>query len=373
MATISEQALLYQWQHITEDKSVPLKVFTVLCLVLAGSCVALRVVSRKFSGVPFKADDWTIIASMFLMCGLWVTNFIGVFSYGLGKHAVAVGIEKVMAFLKMLYVYTIFYNFTILMIKNSILLLYHRIFITARFQLIVKLCIAFMLAYQVATLLVDIMTCLPIAGYWDKTIVARCVNAVTYFITSAGINVFTDVVILILPLPMVWNLQISVKQKLVLCGIFLLGAVVCVATTFRIVAYLKIDYEDPTWSFVESAYWTNAEVTLSIVCACLPTMRPLVRRVTTGNFRAPGSGSSRGYTPYSDPYASNSKNSKRSNTLGMSSSDESTRNLYADHPFDNAGKLGPRSGAWHDEESGLADPAKVINVQTDFELKECGR
>ena len=39
----------------------------------------------------------------------------------------------------------------------------------------------------------------------------------------AALNVFTDLVILILPIPIVWSLQLPKRQRLVLIGIFSLG------------------------------------------------------------------------------------------------------------------------------------------------------
>ncbi len=40
---------------------------------------------------------------------------------------------------------------------------------------------------------------------------------------SGIINVFIDFTILIMPLPMIWVLQISKKQKIAVSGVFLLG------------------------------------------------------------------------------------------------------------------------------------------------------
>jgi hypothetical protein len=43
---------------------------------------------------------------------------------------------------------------------------------------------------------------------------------------------------------------------------------------------------DPTWMLVGPAVWSVIETNLSIVCACLPSMRPLLRLVMKGNLRS---------------------------------------------------------------------------------------
>ena len=43
----------------------------------------------------------------------------------------------------------------------------------------------------------------------------------------------------------------------------------------RIVSFDQINHFDNTWSYVDADYWTAAELTLSLICACLPTIHPL--------------------------------------------------------------------------------------------------
>ena len=33
-------------------------------------------------------------------------------------------------------------------------------------------------------------------------------------------------------------------------------------------------------TYVECGYWTNSEVPLGVICACLPTLRPLFRKIS---------------------------------------------------------------------------------------------
>lgn len=66
-----------------------------------------------------------------------------------------------------------------------------------------------------------------------------------------------------------------------------------------------IKLEDPTWTECESTRWSVAEVCVAVVCACLPTLRPLFNRKkknTIHNHNSKKSSSSMGQSlPISRP------------------------------------------------------------------------
>jgi len=90
----------------------------------------------------------------------------------------------------------------------------------------------------------------------------------------------TDVLILVFPWYQVWNLHISIRRKLLVCGIFLLGGFVVLAGILRYVYILDaasshssaLDY---TYTEAPALYWGAIETCVGVICACLPTLRPL--------------------------------------------------------------------------------------------------
>lgn len=79
------------------------------------------------------------------------------------------------------------------------------------------------LAWGLAILLVSIFSCHPINGFWDITIPSVCINTRNFFIGNSVPNICMDVFILALPVRKVWHLKISLKSKIAVSGLFLLG------------------------------------------------------------------------------------------------------------------------------------------------------
>lgn len=51
----------------------------------------------------------------------------------------------------------------------------------------------------------------------------KCINAIPMYLSQVYSDVVLDVLILAIPIPLVWKLQLPVKQKIAVLGIFLLG------------------------------------------------------------------------------------------------------------------------------------------------------
>ena len=163
--------------------------------------------------------------------------------FGLGRHAVLV--ERPIVFIKV-YIQSdlstlhlqslivlahsklvvagqIVYNPAVVAIKSSILLLYRRLFPGRHFQIVLWCVGGFVLSYSFAQSVVEVFECSPVNSLWNPQVKGKCINLSAELVASSVLNVVTDVFILVLPLPILWRLQISLERKLELIGIFSLG------------------------------------------------------------------------------------------------------------------------------------------------------
>ena len=121
------------------------------------------------------------------------------------------------------YTYETVYTVAVAVTKYSILLFYSRIFKDFYFRLALWIVTGLVTAWFVAIETSVIVQCLPIHALWDFG-PGRCVDLHTFFQGSGVSNAILNVIVLLLPLPMVWTLQVQAKHKLALSGVFLLGS-----------------------------------------------------------------------------------------------------------------------------------------------------
>ncbi len=213
--------IAYQTAHVADNRQANLIVASAVCLAVAYIAVALRFASRRVAHNTLGADDYAILAGLFFTSA-FVASVIVCVNYGLGRHLILV--TNFSAFGKGLLAAEILYNPAIFSTKLSILLLYKRIFPVRPFVVILYITGAFVAAYSLTAAMVNLLQCLPINSVWNPSVKPRCVNLGLELIIVSSINVVTDFVILILPMPLVWRLHTSTAKKAQVSGLFLLGA-----------------------------------------------------------------------------------------------------------------------------------------------------
>ncbi|KAF5519068.1 putative transporter [Colletotrichum aenigma] len=73
-----------------------------------------------------------------------------------------------------------------------------------------------------------LVACVPLERFWNPSVHAKCVpNAHIAWYISALFNIFTDIIIMILPLPVIRKLNLPGSQKAFLVGIFSVGFFAC--------------------------------------------------------------------------------------------------------------------------------------------------
>lgn len=124
-----------------------------------------------------------------------------------------------------LYVSIVMYNASLMAIKMTFLSQYYRIFQRTSKPIFYSFVgtVVFVGCWVLSQLVIAIFTCDPISGYWDKTKDARCISNHPFWEVNAAGNIITDVMIFILPIPVLESLNLPRRQRHILVGIFSLG------------------------------------------------------------------------------------------------------------------------------------------------------
>jgi hypothetical protein len=175
-------------------------------------------------------------------------------------------------------------------IKISIICFYRRIFATPKFQTFSFALNCLIAAWGTGIFLACAGQCRPLRAYWDHSVEGSCFDAQQFIIVNQAFNVLMDFVILVLPIPMIWNLHRAWQDKLALNGVFALGAFVCFASIYRIIVLFWISPTDPTYTVYQATLWTHIEPAVGLICSNLPIIRglfPALKLKTSRNGTGP--------------------------------------------------------------------------------------
>lgn len=99
----------------------------------------------------------------------------------------------------------------------------------------------------------------------------------------SSINVFTDLIIFSIPMRPLWVMPLLQRQRYLLIGIFCFGFIVVIISIVRIPTLRHgASSPDPTFTNVQTALWSLAELETAILCTSLPILRPIVARFMRG-------------------------------------------------------------------------------------------
>jgi hypothetical protein len=110
------------------------------------------------------------------------------------------------------------------LIKISVLHFYKSIFRNQKLAWAVYAVGTLTLMYWLGTVLAAFLICQPFAYNWNKMIAGHCGNTLAYYLSTGIVNLLIDVMIVALPLPILWGLQMELSRKVSLSIIFSLGA-----------------------------------------------------------------------------------------------------------------------------------------------------
>lgn len=112
-------------------------------------------------------------------------------------------------------------------IRASIVFLYIHIFATPRFRRICYLVLVANLLFFIGTVLSDCLICLPISYRWDRFTGGggSCGNEKSLDLFLGIFNLILDITAVVLPMPVLWGLKMSVRNKVMLSGMFGMGIV----------------------------------------------------------------------------------------------------------------------------------------------------
>ncbi|KAI7257292.1 hypothetical protein KC343_g3775 [Hortaea werneckii] len=243
--------------------------------------VGLRLYARSRILQYVGADDYLMLVAMFMATATFVC-FVGETRNGLGRHFPCLSDKDRSVLAHWQFFHNLSVMFGVVFVKLSIACFLMRLAPKPEWKRYLWGAIVFLVCFTIACAGTLIFSCTPVSASWNHSLQllpsTRCFSAKTF--SSIGlfnsiINIVTDLVFAILPIPIIVKLKVNLRTKCTLVFVLSLGFVACAAgiakaqtqTTF-------MDDPDPYWhdGFM---VWNMVELCLGILAASLPALKPL--------------------------------------------------------------------------------------------------
>ncbi|RBR18898.1 uncharacterized protein FIESC28_05820 [Fusarium coffeatum] len=219
-----------------------------------------------------KSDIALGVALCCIGCG---TAIAAMTQYGLGKHGWTLNLDQQVNYGRCFWISIFFYAASLYFTKMSFLFQYYRLMSVSRMRWVYIASMVVVTIWSASQIIGISFLCVPLQAVWDPRIKGKCFrHQLVMWYVNAIVHIVIDFAIIVMPLPIVWRLQLPRAQKLLLSGIFGLGFFTIAISIFRI--QWLTPQKDFTWWNVTAASWSLAELVSGIACACLPTYKPLL-------------------------------------------------------------------------------------------------
>ncbi|KAE8151689.1 hypothetical protein BDV25DRAFT_138612 [Aspergillus avenaceus] len=240
-----------------------------VCTVVACIVFSARLVVRWRRFNTFYIDDYFVAAScLCLIADLAIQHLM--FNWGMTEMATASKSDMI-NMMKMIIPGSTLYVTSLWLIKASMVCFYKRLADRTHYQRIYNIVLSLLAATWLAIFFNIIFKCFPVDRIWDMDHPERACSEkqtrINYWITIL-FNIFSDVIIICLPISQVLRLRMPFKQKMGVLSIFLLGILVVITSIIRaIFSYQNKQMITCTVSMIETA--------IAIIASSLPVLRTL--------------------------------------------------------------------------------------------------
>ncbi|KAL7783254.1 hypothetical protein V8C37DRAFT_413768 [Trichoderma ceciliae] len=253
--------------------------FVVLNSITVGLRLWLRITSRSFG-----YDDWATCVAFGVFVIFCAFEFRAL-SYGYGAKDIQPGYDPTLA-AEFFVIAQLLYIIAQLAAKISVALVLYRIATIA--PLVRRVLVGSMVILTIVSVVAIFIfgfQCRPISVAWGvgtgTCLPGSTVANVAYAVSAA--DILFSWLYAILPVYLLWRVQISTRTKLVVSILLGFGAVSCIATILRLNYAVLVSQVPSTASaqavnlLLAATIYSATEVGLAIFCASLAALKPLLK------------------------------------------------------------------------------------------------
>ncbi|KAG8628913.1 hypothetical protein KVT40_002778 [Elsinoe batatas] len=243
----------------------------MLMTVLLRGYVRVRIV-KSLGG-----DDWCILISAITALG-YTTGAVIQTRYGLGLPPTLYPPENIVNGLKLNYAFRFLYCIAVSFFKFALCFAYLRIttngLAVRTYRRVIIATMAFTLTFMIYYCAVVIFACTPIQKFWNRPTPGKCLPVPMVYYSPAVITIIVDIVLFLLPIPLVLPLRMNRRRKIGLIITFLLGLMTTLCSVMRLIGSIKVPkHNDPQylirWAIIEMNIGVISPLSLIVISLTL--------------------------------------------------------------------------------------------------------
>jgi hypothetical protein len=122
----------------------------------------------------------------------------------------------------------------------------------------------------------------PLPNTWDYTQNDSVSVPALYYTMAAG-DIITDLIVIVLPAYVIWQVLIPVRKRLAVVAVFASRVAVVICSAIRVGTLPNyVDGSDRSWDAVGPQTWIQVIQCLSIITACIPCLKPFLESLESG-------------------------------------------------------------------------------------------
>ncbi|PYH75617.1 hypothetical protein BO82DRAFT_409838 [Aspergillus uvarum CBS 121591] len=254
---------------------VPIQSVLILGMIFSLTCLILRLrVRRRLNGRLYP-EDVCLVLSWIVCINTQGLILYALYNAGLGVHVQDLTTRLLDLYEKLFLATACLFVTGLCLARGAHLIFLGRILAgkhTLRYALYAAT--AFITAGSFIIISLFVFACRPITRSWNVSQAGKCISRPAIFIAVAVLNICSDILLALLPVPLIYNMQVPRAQKVKFVILSIMVCVTFVASAIRLrvtIPLLKTD--DLTYDIAPLALLVGIEANLIVIAACLPALR----------------------------------------------------------------------------------------------------
>ncbi|KAF3390003.1 hypothetical protein DPV78_011518 [Talaromyces pinophilus] len=251
---------------------------------LSTSLLIMRVYTKARIMRKFWWDDtFMIVAWVFSVTSQSVILY-GYSYAGIGEHLENLNQAELAKYPKTMLAASTIYFLCLAFAKLAILMFYYALLNVMQFwKYVIYVVSGIIVAYTLAIFLALIFACHPVERNWDAIPpfweIDHCIDRAGLYLATAITNTMSDIILILIPIPIIWKLHVTVRQKLGIAAILGVGCMTVIISIVRLATiYPLVTSNDQPYEMALASILIIIECDFAIICGCLPYLRQFLRR-----------------------------------------------------------------------------------------------